>query len=317
MLPFQVPAQTQPAPVAPVPLATALARVLDEYDLKGEGSPLTAPLVQPADAPALRWLLEALTKDLPDNPFPGHSAAHREAEALRALLKSAAANPDSRIAAQSLGETGTQMGLWRWGRRMVRAGRLGKGPRQLWEDCLLAVPIPTLATGYALRHALSFALAENDLGRFADLKAAHGGDAPDTLLGFQRLFGLVGTQGPKLHLWRLPGLQASQRYVQELGGERVWVSPKDPGPLPAGVAWIVPSTSGALEEAAPALDDDSRTEAEGLSKALAGSGRGAWFAPSRADFEAHGLTLFPVLIQTDFRGFILSIRLGEAAPERP
>lgn len=317
MLPFQVPAQTQPPPPAPIPLAVALARVLDEFDLKGEGSPLAVPPVSPADAPSLRWLLEALSKDLPDNPFPKGGSAHREAEAVRALLQAGEQGLEGRIAALELREMGTQLALWRWGRRLARAGRLPRPVRLVWEDVLLTVPVPSLATSYALRHALSFALAEHDLGRYSDLKADHGIDAPQILLDFQRLFGLLGTQGPRLHLWSLPGLKVSQGYLKDLGQDRIWISPGDPARPPAGAAWVIPSQSGALEEAAPSLDERSRKEAEGLAKALAAAGGKAWFAPSSGDFEAYGLLIFPVLIQTDFRGMITSIRMGEAAPERP
>ena len=317
---FQVPAQTQPAPEAPLPLATALARILDEYDLKGEGGALSAPPVRPGDAPALKWLMESLTRDLPDNPFPKGSPSHGEAEALRTLLQVGEAGVEARLARLALGEVGTQMALWRWGRRLERAGRLSSSVRLAWEDALLAVPSPTLATSYALRHSLSFALAAGDLDRFGRLKAAHARDAADTVLEFQRLFGLIGTLGPGLHLWALPGLRSSQLHLKDLGGERIWISPADPeqtSNLPTDVAWIIPSMSGSLEEAAAALDDPSRKEAEQLARRFTNLGQRIWFAPSRADFEAYGLTFFPVLIRIDFRGSITSIQMGEAAPRRP
>lgn len=317
MLPFQVPAQIQSPAEAPVPLPVALARLLDEYDLKGEGRPLTPAQVALADRPTLRWLLEALTRELPENPFPQGSPAYLEAETLRALLQGGADALESKLANQGLIETGSQLALWRWGRRQARAGRLEATARRAWEDALLAVPVPTLATSYALRHALSFALADGDLARFTTLKGRHAADASDLLLGYQRLFGLIGTPGPKLHLWSLPDLKPLETHLKGLNKERIWICPRDPEhPLtaPAGVAWIIPSQAGELAEAAAALDDASRREAE----ALARQGHaGAWFAPSRADFEAYGLTVFPVLIQTDFRGFITAIRMGEAAPPQP
>jgi hypothetical protein len=317
MLPFQVPAQIQAPAGAPVPLAAALAKLLDEYDLKGDGRPLTPVQVAPAERPSYRWLLETLTRDLPENPFPKGSPAHAEAESLRSLMQGGTEVLGNRLANQGLAETGTQLGFWRWGRRQVRAGRLAGTARRAWEDALLSVQVPTLATSYALRHALSFALAEGDLVRFTALKAAHAADASDLLLDYQRLFGLIGSPGPKLHLWALPDLKPMEIHLKDLGKERVWITPVDPDNLalpPAGVAWIIPSRTGELAEAAPSLDDASRREAEALvRKGCAG----AWFAPSRADFEAYGLTVFPVLILTDFRGFITAIRMGEAAPPQP
>lgn len=320
MLPFQVPAQAQPAPEAPLPLATALARLLDEYDLKGEGAALSSPPVQPGDAAALKWLREALTRDLPDDPFPKGSAAHGEAEALRILVQAGAIGAEARLARLTLNEVGTQLALWRWGRRLERAERLPAAVRLAWEDALLGAPSPTLATGFALRHALCFALAAGDLERFGRLKAAHARDAADTVLDFQRLFGLIGTAGPGLHLWSLPGLRPSQVQLKDLGGERIWIRPAEPdlpAILPAGVAWIIPSTAGSLEEAAAALDDASQKEAQQLARMFTTPGQNIWFAPSRADFEAYGLTVFPMLIRIDFRGCITSIQMGEAAPPRP
>ena len=45
--------------------------------------------------------------------------------------------------------------------------------------------------------------------------------------------------------------------------------------------------------------------------------RPARFAASRPAFEKLGLLWFPILITLDGKGAIQSIRMGDAAPERP
>lgn len=318
MLPILVPALTQPAAAVPLAQAEALARLLDSYDRVGEGQPLHAPAVGPADRPVVTWLYRALTQDLPANPFPKGGAAHAEAEALRALLRATGAVDPARISALRLSEVGTQMALWRWGRRLDRAGRLPAAARRAFEDALLAVPEPTLASAYALRHALSYALGEADLARFTALKAAHGADAAEDFLGFQRLFGLLGSPGPVLRLWSLPALQPVEKPLQDLGGRRIWISPFDPAEatLPgADVAWVIPSAAGVLAQESPDQDQRTRREGEALARRLPGPR--IWFAPGRADLEAYGLTFFPVLIELDGSGAVTAIRMGEAAPRRP
>lgn len=320
MLPILVPALTQPAAEAPVPLAAALARLLDGYDRVGEGQPLWPAPVGPADLPAVAWLHQALTQDLPANPFPKGGPAHAEAEALRSLLRGSGPVTAARLAGLPLGEVGTQMALWRWGRRQDRQGRLPRPLRRAFEDALLAVPEPSLASAYALRHALSHALGEADLARFAALKAAHGADAAEDFLGYQRLFGLLGSPGPVLRLWSLPALQPVEKRLQDLGGRRIWISPLGPadGALPgADVAWVIPSAAGVLAEATPAQEEQARREGEALVRQLPGPAARTWFAPGREDLEALGLTLFPVLIELDGGGAITAIRMGEAAPRRP
>jgi hypothetical protein len=312
MLPIQVPAQIQATPVQTIPLAVALAQLLDEYDLKGDGHPLTPASVPTADQPALRWLHAALTRDIPDNPFPPGSRSYSEAEGLRALLKGGGKGIEAGLASLELREAGTQMGLWRWGRRLGRAGRLGPAIRLAWEAALLSVPGPALATSYALRHALSFALAEGDLARFTNLKADHATNDPEVILGFQRLFGLIGTPGPRFHLRQLPALQPVEKGLQDLGGESVWICPADPAKptsLPAGTAWIIPPGGEG--------DESNLQEAATSSSQNPAAGSRIWFAPERDVFEAYGIVLFPVLVSLDFRGCITSIHMGEAAPQTP
>ena len=40
-------------------------------------------------------------------------------------------------------------------------------------------------------------------------------------------------------------------------------------------------------------------------------------APSRAAFEGLGLAWFPILIELDPKGDVRSIRMGDAAPDKP
>jgi hypothetical protein len=317
MLPFQPPAQVQP-PSAPVPFMEAVERVLDDYD-RGQGAgPLAEPLVAPGDRASLRWLLAAATEALPANPFPQGSASWTEAERLRALLQAPPGQWTGGLAKLTLLEPGTQLALWRRGKALAKAG-LAPAPRRAWEDALLAAPLVTLVGNYALRHALSFALAEGDLDRFGVLKARHAELGTDLFFGFQRLFSLLGGPAPRLGLWRLPGLVESTLPLGSLGLRRLWIAPLEDGGLPAipeGTAWLIPTFKPS---------DDPRDPVPPTATFLAGRAalrleearRTAWLIPAPDDLAELGLTVFPVLIELDGLGLVQRIRMGDAAPGRP
>jgi hypothetical protein len=269
-----------------------------------------------------QWLRAAATFDpahgLPVDPFmPGHG--RREAEALRHLLKTPKDQVGSALKALSLRKSGTALALWRWGQLQVREGRFDASLRQSWEDCLLGTG-PALTRGYALRHALCWALAEQDEGRFSALRSSAGPASEAIQSGFQRLFGLLGGPSPVLRLWALPALDYHDLRLDQLSSRRIWICPlEEPSvrAMPAGTTWIIPSATGSGDEREANLSGPLRSEAQALAAKLRGAARTAFFAPSRAAFESLGLTWFPILIDLDSKGSIQSIRMGDAAPAQP
>lgn len=311
-----------PPPVVqnlPVPHLDAVAHLLAAYDW---GHPLPpAPDLKGPEALRYRWLLAAATFQpgaLPADPFPP-GPDHREAEALRGLLRPEPKDLARGLARLPLHLPGTALALWRWGQIQVRRGVFTPALRRAWEDRLLAEG-PPLTRGYALRHALCWALAEHDETRFARLKATRQPLAEDTFALFQRLFGLLGGPSPVLRLWPLPGLGYQDLRLDQLGARRIWICPAPRGPLPAlpgDVAWIIPSAAGSQDPGSATLGAPSLDEGRALAQRLAAAGRRAFFAPSRADMEQTGLVWFPALVVLDHQGFLKDIRMGDAAPEQP
>lgn len=311
---------TPPAVVRPAPPTAAQLQdqALDAYDW---GRPLPQAPEGPG-ASAYRWLQAAATfdpqRELPADPFPA-GGSRREAEALRALMKAPAHRLAAALAAQPLRQAGTALALWRWGKAQVREGRFTSRIRKAWEDHLLAKG-PDLTRGYALRHALCWALADQDEARFTALKAQAGDSAAPILARFQRLFGLLGGPSPILRLWTLPGQEYQDLRFDQLGARRLWIRPADDGPLPdlpADVVWIVPSLEAGTDERSAQLPTGLAPEIQALSARLQAAGRTVRYVPSRAAFEALGLAWFPILIELDAQGNFRTVRMGDAAPRKP
>lgn len=313
-LPPTPPAEIRPAP----PTAAELAdRLLEAYDW---GLPLPgAP--KGSVTPAFRWLQAAAAFDPQRglaNPFPP-GPAHREAEALRALLKAPGQPQAGRLAALPLQQPGTALALWRWGKVQMREGRFTPDIRRTWEDRLLADG-PALTRSYALRHALCWALADQDEARFAALKARADATADPVLAQFQRLFGLLDGPSPRLRLWTLPGQDYQDVRLDQLGARRIWICPDEEGPLPElppGVAWIIPSLHAGLDDRSASLPEGLMAEVRPLASRLQAEGRTARYLPARTAFEDLGLAWFPILIELDGQGNLKAIRMGDAAPEKP
>lgn len=309
-----------PPPPPPDRARTAPAAIVEREHQLLEAYDGDRPLPGgPEGAASLRWLRAAAAFDPdagpPADPFPP-GAARREAEALRSLLKAPAGEFAPRLKALPLRLPGTALALWRWGQAQVRKGRFPRDTRWIWEDRLLAEG-PSLTRGYALRHALCWALAERDEPRFTTLKARTDPAADFVMAGFQRLFGLLGGPPPVVRLWRLPDLDYQDLPLDQLGGRQVWVCPAEPASLPecpAGASWIIPSAEGGLDERGASLTPGLLAEGQALAARLQAAGRTARFAPSRAAFESLGLAWFPILIELDARGNLASIRMGDAAP---
>lgn len=319
-MPLTTPPPTPPAEVRPAPPTAAELQdqLLEAYDW---GRPLPEAPKGPG-ATAHRWLLAAATFDpqqeAPADPFPP-GAAHREAEALRTLMKAPRTRLAPRLAALPLHEPGTALALWRWGKAQVREGHFTSAVRRAWEDRLLAKG-PGLTRGYALRHALCWALADQDEARFASLKARADESADPVVAQFQRLFGLLGGPSPILRLWSLPGQDYQDSRLDQLGARRLWILPAGEAPLPelpADVAWIIPSLDAGRDDRSASLPGSLLTEAQALSARLKATGRIAYYVPSRAAFESLGMAWFPILIDLDGHGNIKAIHMGDAAPRKP
>ncbi len=318
---LQTPPPPPPAIVDTAPTAQeAENALLDAFDL-GQPPP-AAPALTGTAVLHYQWLRAAATFDptqgLPESPF-ATGPERQEAEALRRLLRLPKDRLKSALKALPLCESGTALALWRWGQIQVRAGAFDAPTRRLWEDRLLAVG-PVLTRGYALRHALCWALTERNVARFSSVKPKAGEDSADIVAGFQRLLGLLGGPSPVLRLWTLPGLDYRDLRLDQLGAQRVWIRPAEYGPLPEvpkGTAWIIPSASGNLDDRDASLSGASRNEGESLSSRLRLDGRMAFYAPSRAAFMQIGLAWFPILLDLDAKGNLRSIRMGDAAPDRP
>ncbi len=317
-----LPQPSPPALVAPAPAryANAESALLEALDW-GWAPPAAPNLKGPAALDYL-WLQAAASfepgRGLPASPYAGGAAA-REAQALRSLLQARPEQVPERLKALTQRQGGTSLALWRWGQRQVRDGAFPPPLRRAWEDRLL-VAKPGVVRGYALRHALCWALAEQDEARLAAVKARAGQEAAETIQGFQRLFGLLGGPSPDLRLWSLPELDYRDARLDQLGASRIWIHPAEAGPLPvlpAGTVWIIPSPSGSQDEREASLTDTSLTEGQALADRLRAAGRTAHFAPSSRAFEHLGLAWFPILIELDSRGNLQSIRMGDAGPRQP
>ena len=314
------PLQSPPAIAVPAPSGQeAEGALLEAYDW-GRPLPKGSGLKGPA-ALEYQWLRASAAfdpaRDLPANPF-ATGARRQEAEALRHLLKAPRARLAQALKALSLKESGTALALWRWGQVQVRSGTFDAGLRRAWEDRLLHKG-PALTRGYALRHALCWALAEQDEARFATLRSTAGDGAAD-FQGMQRLFGLLGGPSPLLRLWALPGLTYRDLPLDQLGGSRLWICPVEDDRLPVlppGTRWIIPSAAGELGEREANLPETILAEAKVLAARLESADRTASFAPSRQAFEQLGLVWFPILIELDDKGNLRSVRMGDAAPQKP
>ncbi|HWQ07828.1 MAG TPA: hypothetical protein VN436_01930, partial [Holophaga sp.] len=258
-------------------------------------------------------------QDLPGNPFP-KGRDWQEAERVRGVLKAAPAQWRARLKGADLRLAGSYLALWRWGQRQVRRGAMGKELRIAWEDRLLEPRSPQIVRGYALRHALCFALAEADAGRFGSLKDRLGEAIPDYFVQFQNAFSLLGAPAPVVRLWRLPAMEAVEVSLAQLGGRQLRIE-SDPGTglldLPEGTAWVVPTLEGSQPPGASSLEGASLEEARRLVPRLEAAGRTAYLAPVQGDLALYALMYFPIRIDLDAEGLVLRILMGDAALAKP
>lgn len=293
---------------AKLDLSTAEAILLEAWD---EARSLPRLTVAKADRAQLTWLEKNLQGSVPVNPFQGGHRDFLEAEAMRAfLLKGGAVN------GLSLRLTGSQAALWRWGAARARAGGWAVTERHAWEDRLTAPDMHFLFRESALRHALCFALAEQDEARFSELRERWGDQVNELFPSFQRAFALLGAPLPVLRIFGMPELSPLE---ESLGSRyrrlRIEGSPKE-GTLPVlpkDQACLLPTRRGALPLDESELDAESFAEAQSLKARLPATPTGYFLAPCRASLETHALVLFPVLVDLDETGRVTRIQMGDAA----
>jgi len=315
------PQSTPPAITAPAPTASeALEALLEAYDW-GHPLPLMPKKLKGPAALSYQWLSRAATfdpaGDLPTGPFLS-GRERREVESLRRLSTVPREELEHALKALPLRESGSALALWRWGQARVRSGVFDQAMRRTWEDRLLRDG-PTLTRGYALRHALCWALAERDESRFAELRPTGEPSLEALHQAFQGLFGLLGGPSPSLRLWTLPNLAYQDLSLDQLGA-RIWICPMEKDAVPAlqpGTAWIIPSATGALDERDASLSAPLLIEGREMAQRLQAAGITAHFAASRPAFERLGLVWFPILIELDAKGCLRSMRMGDAAPRQP
>ena len=325
MIPFPFPPPMIQVKSQVVSLNEAVEQVMQDFDAEDPALPIRDPAVSRADRPSLRWLRSAVLSEIPKNSFPKGSGQYTEAEALITLLRAERGQDEMLLSKFKVQEPGTALALWRWAKRQERAKAWSPATRRMWEDKLLGKHVPPMLNGYALRHALCWALAEKDEARFAALKAAWGEEESSLFASFQGLFGWFGGISPELRLWKMPGLEYQDQRLDSLlafeGGKasRIWISP-DLGSfskMPANTAWIVPSTTGIQDSKESVLTQVEQSAGTLISTSVALAKGQSYYAPSRADFEALGLVFFPILIELDPKGAIKDIRMGDAVLPRP
>lgn len=319
MIPFPFPPVIQVSETV-IPLQEAIEKVMQDIDADDPALPLRDHKVARADQPSLRWLRAAALSEKPENPFRAGTRSSAEAEDFLTLLSADRTQAEALLPKLTLSEPGTALGLWRWATRQERMQPWGPAARAIWEDKLMAKHVPTMLNGYALRHALCWALAEKDETRFASLKAAWGQDDPSLFASFQGLFAWFGELSPVLRLWVLPTLDYQDLRLDNLlafdgsHSSRIWISP-DTTPLPhlpTGTAWLLPSEAGSQNPNESSLNPVEKAAGTKVSMALVPAKGHAYFAPSRAEFEAAGLMFFPILIELDAKGKVQAIRMGDA-----
>jgi hypothetical protein len=203
------------------------------------------------------------------------------------------------------------LALWRFGQASVRSGAWRKGARLQWEGRLLEAPVHPIIKGFALRHALCWALAENDEKRFADLKHSEIGEGQPIIFAlFQKAFAALDDPLDALRLW-------TSSLSEAAGGApfsgTVWVCPDPNFPPPGDTKdWIVPLLEAALTESAdgPAWAASARQMME--EKVFADYR--VFFAPFQKDMDMLGIALFPALLELGEDGNIKRIQMGDACP---
>lgn len=309
-------------------LQKAEDEILTAYDNYVEGEALPIPTLKGSSRMERDWLLSSLQKSIPKIPFKKGTRSNSEAEQICILVQTPIEKHTKLI--QMLHTlhpilTGSHAAIWRWGQSHTRNKEMPKDLRLAWEDLLLSTGVNPIIQGWALRHALCFALAEADEFRFSHIKDGFINEYTKLVIPFQNAFGLLGGKPPRFYLWSLPNI--SQMDVPlHLLGKRIWIAPIDelPPPVDTDSLWIIPAFSSNLPSDSSSLDVSSRNECKEIinqimSKQILSkvSNTRICFAASRAPFEEIAFIFFPIeILLDDEKGIVKHLRIGDAAKER-
>ena len=302
--------QQVPGP-EPETLKTLEYQILEAFDYGAAIELPKLPSDRAADQAVIQWLHSAVSLSIPISTFAADSLEQSEAAEIIRFLNTAAVPPVSAFNELSLRLSGSQLALWRFGQASARSGKWGASVRRSWENRLMDSSIHPMIRGFAVRHALCWALAENDEARLADLKNSKiGEDAPLIFSLFQKTFASLDNPLTALRLWT-----SSFSEVSDAGalGAGLWICPDPDMPPPSPVSvWIIPILGSPLKEGAD--NSQWKTSAEQFLKTPVFSDYKVFFAPFQKDLDLLGIALFPVLIEQDSVGNVKSIRMGDACP---
>ena len=292
-------------------LASLEYQMLEAFDYGFEARLPALPSERGMDMAKLRWLHAAAYSSLKISAFSDGSPEHSEAERVIKFLNAKELPTEASFSSLNMHLTGSQMALWRFGQAAVRNGSWGQNIRKQWEDLLLDQSIHPVIRGFALRHALCWALAENNEIRLAEIKnSSAGDDIPSLFSLFQKAFASLGGPLSPLRLWNssFSQIENTKPFAQKL-----WLCP-DPNFPPANKTtdWIVPLLEGSV--VGNTENPSWRANAEQLLKENGFSGYNVIVAPFKKDLDLLGIALFPALVELDNGGKIMSIKMGDACP---
>jgi hypothetical protein len=293
------------------PLELLEYRMLEAFDYSAAIALPELPPERAADLAKLRWLHSAAYSTFPVSAFSPGSPEQKEADGVIRFLKTGALPTEQGLATLGLSLTGSQLALWRFGQASVRSGAWGRDTRLQWEARLLDAPVHPIIKGFALRHALCWALAEKDEKRFAYLKHSEAGEGQPIIFSlFQKAFAALGGPLNTLRLWTA---SLSEATSDTPFNGAVWVSPDPSFPPPAHTKdWIVPLLEVALTETADGPAWAARARQMMEEKIFADYR--VFFAPFLKDLDMLGIALFPALLELGEGGSIQGIKMGDACP---
>jgi hypothetical protein len=306
--PIQVPDQTMQT------LESLEYQMLEAFDYGVMVKLPILPINRASDQAKLQWLHSAAYLSVPISTFHGNSQEKLEADDLIDFFEAKSPPSSQLLGKLSLELTGSQIALWRFGQTATRRGHWTPSVRRLWEGRLLEERVHPIIRGFALRHALCWALAENDEERLADLKGSKASeDMPEIFVIFQKAFSALGGPLSALRLWTSDFLEL-ESSIQ--GHGTAWICPDaNFPPLDKTLIWIIPLLEPqSLENIKNSEHQAWRDRAEKMLEMPILADYKVIFAPYQRDLVLFGIAFFPALIGLDKKGNIEKIQMGDACP---
>jgi hypothetical protein len=285
--------------------------MLEAFDYGVAVRPPQLPSNRASEQAKLMWLHSAAHLPSPVSTFQKNTPEKAEADELLEFLEAKEAPSEQSLVNLSLSLTGSQLALWHFGQTATRRGDWNSDIRRKWEDRLLEEKTHPMIRGFALRHALCWALAENDEVRLARLKGTRASqDMPEIFVVFQKAFSAIGGPLSVLRLWT-SDLVVSQSGIQ--AGGKAWVCP-DSGfpPCDKTSIWVIPLLEPQGIENTESLA--WRDKAEKILELPIFADYKVSFAPYQRDLSLLGIAFFPALIHLDESGNVAKIQMGDACP---